>query len=159
MKKKYIVIIAILAVLTVAVGVSISRNNSNNNEKEHLEKDNEIVIHVPEEDDIESSEENEEEVQAEAPAVTFDESVAVAAWTTSNLNLREQPDGNSTVITVISQGTELKKGTEENGWAQVKVGDTIGYVSTQYISDTKPEEKPVEEQVTQTPNTLKDCGQ
>lgn len=157
MKKKYIVIIAILIALAMAVtvGVRISRNNKKNNQTEHSEKDNEIVINVPEEDDIESSEENEAEVQAESPSVTFDESVAVAAWTTSNLNLREQPDGNSTVITVISKGTEMKKGTEENGWAQVKVGDTIGYVSTQYISDTKPEEKPVEQNVTQKPNTSK----
>ena len=157
MKKKHIVIIAILIalVMAVTVGVSISRHNKKNNEKEHLEKDNEIVINVPEEDENEPSEEQEEEVQAESPSVTFDESVAVAAWTTSNLNLREQPNGNSTVLTVISKGTELKKGTEENGWAQVKVGDTIGYVSTQYISDTKPEEKPLEENVAEVPKSTK----
>ena len=157
MKKKYIVIIAILIAfaMAVTVGVCISIHNNKNNEKEHTEKDNEIVINVPEEEENESSEEEEEEVQAESPSVTFDESVAVVAWTTSNLNLREQPSGNSTVITVISKGTEMKKGTEENGWAQVKVGDTIGYVSTQYISDTKPEEKPVEQNATQTPNTSK----
>ena len=157
MKKKHIVIIAILIalVMAVTVGVSISRHNKKNNEKEHLEKDNEIVINVPEEDENEPSEEQEEEVQAESPSVTFDESVAVAAWTTSNLNLREQPNGNSTVLTVISKGTEMKKGTEENGWAQVKVGDTIGYVSTQYISDTKPEEKPLEENVAEVPKSTK----
>ena len=157
MKKKYIVIIAILIALTMAVtvGVSISRNNKKNNQTEHSEKDNEIVINVPEEEENESPEEHGEDVPAESPSVTFDESVAVVAWTTSNLNLREQPNGNSTVLTVISKGTEMKKGTEENGWAQVKVGDTIGYVSTQYISDTKPEEKPVEQNVTQKPNTSK----
>lgn len=161
MKKKYIVIIAILIALAMAVtvGVGISRHNNKNNEKEHWEKDNEIVINVSEEDENESSEEQEEEVQAESSketlTVTFDESTSVPVWTTTNLNLREQPNGNSTVITVISKGTEMKKGTEENGWAQVKVGDTIGYVSTQYISDTKPEEKPVEQNVTQKPNTSK----
>ena len=157
MKKRYIVIIAILIALTTAVtvGVGISRNNSKNNQTEHSEKDKEIVINVQEEEENESSEEQGEDVPAESPSVTFDESVAVVAWTTSNLNLREQPNGNSTVLTVISKGTELRKGTEENGWAQVKVGDTIGYVSAQYISDTKPEEKPVEEQVPPTPNTSK----
>ena len=157
MKKKYIVIIAILIALAMAVtvGVGISRNNRKNNQTEHSEKDKEIVINVQEEEENESSEEQGEDVPAESPSVTFDESVAVVVWTTSNLNLREQPNGNSTVITVISKGTEMKKGTEENGWAQVKVGDTIGYVSTQYISDTKPEEKPVEQNVTQKPNTSK----
>ena len=148
MKKKYIVPISILAILAVAVavGVSISRNNRANNQNEQQEKDDEIVIDIPEEEENESSEEQEEEVQAESASVTFDESVAVVVWTTSNLNLREQPNGNSTVITVISKGTEIKKGIEENGWAQVKLGDTIGYVSTQYISDTKPEEKPAPQQ-------------
>lgn len=151
MKKKYIVIITVLAVLAmaVAVGLLISRNHSKNKQTTHLDKDKEIVINVPEEEN-ESSQEQEEEAQVETleatPMVTFDESTAVSAWTTSNLNLREQPNGNSTVITVLSKGTELKKGTEENGWAQVKVGDYIGYVSTQYISDTKPEEKPAPQQ-------------
>ena len=161
MKKKYIVIITVLAVLAVAVavGVIISRNHSKNKQTTHLDKDKEIVINLPEEDEQEPSEEQGEEAQVETPeatpTVTFDESTAVSVWTTSNLNLREQPNGNSTVITVISKGAEMKKGTEENGWAQVKVGDTIGYVSTQYISDTKPEEKPVEQSVTKTPNTSK----
>ena len=157
MKKRYIVIIAILIALTTAVtvGVGISRNNSKNNQTEHSEKDKEIVINVQEEEENESSEEQGEDVPAESPSVTFDESVAVVAWTTSNLNLREKPDGSSTVITVISKGTEIKKGTEVNGWAKVQVGDKIGYVSAQYISDTKPEEKPIEQNITQTPNTSK----
>ncbi len=160
MKKKYIVIIAVLAILAVAVAVGVNvRNGKKSNQIEHSEKDKEIVINVPEEDEDESSEEQEGEVQAESPketpSVTFDESTSVSVWAISNLNLREQPNGNSTVITVITKGTEIKKGTEENGWAQVKVGDMIGYVSTQYISDTKPEEKPVEQNTTQTPNTAK----
>jgi len=151
MKKKFIVIISILAVLTVAVAVGVNmRNHKKSDQAEHPEVDKEIVINVPEREENESSEEQEGEGQAElskeTPEVTFDESTAVSVWTSSNLNLREQPNGNSTVITVLSKGTELKKGTEENGWAQVKVGDTIGYVSTQYISDTKPEEKPAPQQ-------------
>ena len=151
MKKKFIVIISILAVLTVAVAVGVNvRNHKKSDQAEHPEVDKEIVINVPEREENESSEEQEGEVQAESSKetleATFDESTAVSVWTSSNLNLREQPNGNSTVITVLSKGTELKKGTEENGWAQVKVGDTIGYVSTQYISDTKPEEKPAPQQ-------------
>ena len=160
MKKKFIVIISILAVLTVAVAVGVNvRNSKKSDQTEHPKVDKEIVINVPDKEENESSEEQEEEVQAESskeiPEVTFDESTAVSVWTSSNLNLREQPNGNSTVITVLSKGTELKKGTEENGWAQVKVGDTIGYVSTQYISDTKPEETPVVQNVAQAPNTSK----
>ena len=149
MKKKYIVLISILAILAVAVAVGVNvRNSKKSDQTEHSEVDKEIIIDIPEAEENESSEEQEEEVQVETseetPEVIFDESTAVSAWTTSNLNLREQPNGNSTVIIVISKGTEIKKGTEENGWAYVKVGENLGYVSTQYISDTKPEENEVE---------------
>lgn len=157
MKKKYIVIIAILAVLAVAVAVGFSlQKYKKSNQSDNLTNDKEIVINVPKEDETEPSDEKEKEVQGESsqetPIVTFDESTAVSAWTSSNLNLREQPNGNSAVITVISKGTEIKKGTEENGWAQVKVGDVIGYVNTQYIRDTQPEEKTAQQNVTQPPN-------
>lgn len=126
MKRKYIVMILILAILTLSVKLGVSVPN---------EKENESTT--------ETQAEVQEEISQETPEITFDEDTAVSAWTTTNLNLREQPNGNSVVITVISKGTELKKGIEENGWAQVKAGDTIGYVSTQYISETKPEETPV----------------
>ncbi len=147
MKKRIIGIISVLIVLVIAIAVGvIIFNNSNNTQTGHSEKNKEIISDVPEEDENKTSVENAEEVQAETPIATFDESTAVSAWTTSNLNLREQPNGSGTIITVISKGTEIKKGTEENGWAQVKVGDTIGYVSTQYIVSVKPEEKPVVQQ-------------
>ena len=163
MKKKYIVVIIVLAVLAIVViAGGCASNNSKSNQTDDVTEEDQIIINIPEADKNESTVEKEElpsEPVEEFPTVIFDESIAVSVWTTSNLNLREQPDGNSAVITVISKGAEIKKGTEDNGWAQVKVGDHIGYVSTQYISDTKPEEKqeekPVEDNVTPTPNTSK----
>lgn len=162
MKKKSIVAIAIIIGLLIAIaaGVIIISNKKETDKTGNLKIENsagdkdkkpEIII----EDGAESSEGTEAEVQTESPTPAFDESAAVSAWTTSNLNLREKPDRNSSVITVISRGTEIKKGTEENGWAYVKVGDNLGYVSTQYISDTKPEEKPVGENVAAAPNSSK----
>lgn len=81
------------------------------------------------------------------PEKIFDDTNAVSVWTTSNLNLREDTDKNSAVITVIPSGTEIKKCAEENGWVFVKHGENIGYVSGQYLAETKPEEK------TETANT------
>lgn len=73
----------------------------------------------------------------------LDESKAVVMKTTSNVNLRKEPNTNCDVIKVISKGTELKKYTEENGWALVKVGEDVGYVSAEYIVDpTKVPEEP-----------------
>lgn len=165
MKKKSIVMIAIMIglVIAIAVGAIIISNKketdkTGNSKIENSVGDKEKKPEILIEGGAES--ESETDAEQQTPQVTFDETTAVSAWTTSNLNLREQPDANSGVITVISKGTEIKKGTEENGWAYVKVGDNLGYVSAQYICDTKPEEKPVEEKPnknseTQVPSSIK----
>lgn len=156
MKKKNIIIIALIIGIFIAtvVGISIFTNhNKETNQTQNVSDKKEEVVETSKEVENVSEEKTESEQQVSQP--TFDETTAVSVWTTSNLNLREEPDGNATVITVISKGTEIKKATEENGWAYVKVDDNLGYVSTQYISDTKPEEKPVEENVAEVPNTPK----
>lgn len=150
MKKKTIIIIAIIIGILIAIvaGISIFTNHKKEtNQTQNVSDKKEAVVETSKEVENVSEDKTESEQQTSQPS--FDETTAVSVWTTSNLNLREQPHGNSGVITVISKGTEIKKGAEENGWAYVKVGDKLGYVSTQYISDTKPEEKPVE------PNTSK----
>ncbi len=158
MKKKSIVIIAIIIGLVVAIAASISiyKNNKKETKKtenikvENSVEENEDTDEMIEDTSIEGETDAEKETEAEqqTPQVTFDETTAVSVWTTSNLNLREQPDGTSDVITVISKGAEIKKASEENGWAYVKVGDNLGYVSMQYISDIKPEEKTPQASVT-----------
>lgn len=164
MKKKSIVVIAIMIGLVIAAGAVIISNQKETDKTGNSKIENsagdkdkkpEIIIGDGAESESVTEADRETDAEQQTPQITFDETTAVSAWTTSNLNLREQPGGNSSVITVISRGTEIKKVSEENGWAYVKVGDNLGYVSTQYISDTKPEEKPVEESVTQEANTSK----
>lgn len=164
MKKKSIVVIAIMIGLVIAAGAVIISNQKETDKTGNSKIENsagdkdkkpEIIIGDGAESESVTEADRETDAEQQTPQITFDETTAVSAWTTSNLNLREQPGGNSSVITVISRGTEIKKASEENGWAYVKVGDNLGYVSTQYISDTKPEEKPVEESVTQEANTSK----
>ena len=54
----------------------------------------------------------------------LDDSKAVAMKTTTNLNLRKEPNTDSEIIKLISKGTELSKYSEENGWAKVLyIGD------------------------------------
>lgn len=144
MKKKTIVTIAIIVGLIIIGAITASLVGSNNNKTENSTETEKIVIENTEEDETKISEEPEAGKQTASSEPAFDETAAVSVWTTTNLNLREQPNGDSNVIAVISKGTEIKKASEENGWAHVKVGDNLGYVSTQYISDTKPEEEPVQ---------------
>lgn len=157
MKKKRMILVIIVGILiAIAVGVTIKQFTK------EFDKAGSSKIENSTGEEVEISKETEAEMQMGLPTTqtTFDETTAISVWTTSNLNLREKPDGNATVITVISKGAELKKATEENGWAYVKVDDNLGYVSTQYISDTKLEEKPVEEKPiknieTQAPSSIK----
>ena len=159
MKKKSIGIISVLIMLVIAIAAGIIIFNNTEKETNKTENAKVETPLVEEEEKDEKTEdkvvEDDSKTEEETPQVTFDETAAVSAWTTSNLNLRQQPDGNSDVITVISKGTEIKKASEENGWAYVKVGENTGYVSTQYIADTKPEEKPVEENVAEVPKSTK----
>ena len=83
----------------------------------------------------------EEETEVEEPVVEepqIDWSAATSVWTTTDLNLREQPNTDCKVLTTFARGTELKKASEENGWAYIQCGDYEGYVSMKYIANEKP---------------------
>ena len=102
-----------------------------------------------EEQQVSSSEDKQEattEKQAEVSTeeekeIVLDESKAVKVWTTaSTLNLRKAPNTSAKVLKVLSHGTELKRYEEADGWALVKSGDTVGYVSAKYLAKEKPAE-------------------
>jgi uncharacterized protein YgiM (DUF1202 family) len=73
------------------------------------------------------------------PPVTENlENVIVYIWTNDSVNLREEPNTDCTVITVLSTGTQLELLEEEDGWAHVSYNGQEGYVSMDYITDTNP---------------------
>lgn len=99
------------------------------------------IMPSKQETEKEETAENDEEMKKDSEAEqNFTGNDAVSVWTTANVNLRQMPNTASAVIKVISAGAEVEKFSEENGWAYVKVGEEKGYVSMQYISDTKIEE-------------------
>jgi uncharacterized protein YgiM (DUF1202 family) len=59
-------------------------------------------------------------------------------WTNTAVNLREQPNTNCSVITVLDARTQLELLGEEEGWVKVSYNGQEGYVSTDYISDDNP---------------------
>jgi uncharacterized protein YgiM (DUF1202 family) len=57
----------------------------------------------------------------------------------SVLNLRATPSTSAKVVTKLPRGTAVKHaGTASKGWLKVTVGSRTGYVSTTYLSATKP---------------------
>ena len=47
--------------------------------------------------------------------------------------MREKPDKNANIITVIGQDVKLEFVSEDNGWTQVIFQGQTGYVSSDYV--------------------------
>ncbi|MDM5198237.1 SH3 domain-containing protein [Fictibacillus enclensis] len=54
------------------------------------------------------------------------------------LNLRKAAATKSSVIKTLKDGEKVTVYSESNGWAKVKAGSSTGYVSTKYLTKTKP---------------------
>ena len=129
----------------VSVSEKVEKGNKKKEDKD--KKDKESVKEVAD------SEEKQEEEE-------LDDSKAVAMKTTANVNLRKEPSTDSEIIKLISKGTELSKYSEENGWAKVKVGEDIGYVSAEFLADpSQIVEEPAQTQVPSNPKVEAIPGQ
>ena len=60
-------------------------------------------------------------------------------YTTAGVNFREGPDTSYAVIKELSTGTEVTKNGENGSWSRVECDGKKGYVSSNYLSDKKPE--------------------
>ena len=104
-------------------------------------------------DDTQDDAENDSEIQAVFTMPTFDDASAKSIWTTSDVKFRTEPNTDCDVIQVLKKGTEVKTcenitgGTNADGspfelpegWVFVKVDDTLGFVSADYVTDEEPE--------------------
>ncbi len=133
-KQKIIIgsIIAAVLVLIVAGGVFLT-NKEKEGKNAQAEKKPAVENIKKEEKDKEPAEKP--AVAKEPAEAELDDSKAVAMKTTTNVNLRKGPNTDSEIIKVISKGTELKKYSEEDGWAKVKCDEEIGYVSAEFLVD------------------------
>ena len=56
----------------------------------------------------------------------------------AGLNLRKGPGTSYSVIRTLSKGTAVTVHSSSNGWSKISVNGVEGYVSTSYLSSTKP---------------------
>jgi uncharacterized protein YgiM (DUF1202 family) len=71
--------------------------------------------------------------------VTLNSFAQGVRYTTANLNLRTMPTTSAQVITVIPKGTPVTLDDDcECDWIPVSYNGYIGYVSSKYLSVTKP---------------------
>lgn len=151
-QKTIIGIITAAVLILVAIGIIFLTNTRQVDKTTKTDK-KPAVENIKKEDKVsEKDQESSEEVVVTEETEVLDDSQAVTMKTTTNVNLRKEPNTDSEIIKVISEGTELKKYSEENGWAKVKEGEDLGYVSAEFLADpAQVVEEPVQTQVQSTP--------
>ncbi len=97
---------------------------------EFLEEPEEPVVDDPVEDDTE------EPVQPENTGVS---EASGTVYATDLVNIRKEPSTDADVLLPATFGMKLKRvGTTDNGWTKVKTGDTVGYIKSEFVSESKP---------------------
>ncbi|MES1041134.1 SH3 domain-containing protein [Peribacillus simplex] len=72
---------------------------------------------------------------AATPAKTTTKYVNVSS---GSLNMRKSGKATASIVAILSKGTKVAVYSESNGWAKVKANGKDGYVSTKYLSASKP---------------------
>lgn len=57
----------------------------------------------------------------------------------SSVNVRQQANTTSSIVTTITLNTEVQVYSEENGWSRVKVNNVEGYISSSLLSNNRQE--------------------
>ena len=78
----------------------------------------------------------EEEVEADSKTEVEAE-VAYTMWASASLNVRSGAGKDYSIIGSYSYGDKVSVISSENGWSKVKYGENIGYVSSDYLSETE----------------------
>ena len=58
-------------------------------------------------------------------------------YTTSDLNVRAEPNKNAKKLGVLKKGTEVKTITLKNGWYSIAYNGKTGYISAEYTTDKR----------------------
>ena len=57
----------------------------------------------------------------------------------TTVNVRQEANTSSTIVTTLALNTEVQVYSEENGWSRVMVNNVEGYISTSLLSNSKQE--------------------
>ena len=117
-------LIAIIAVIVINVTSKNGKKNEPGNVKQN----------VVSESETDSAGDSGTEIGAiYLPQQTTEGTEKTYVTTTSSVNMREKPDKNANIITVIGQDVKLEFVSEDNGWTQVIFQGQTGYVSSDYV--------------------------
>ena len=79
-----------------------------------------------------------EEVVKESPVVE-EEKIQQEGWTTTTLNVREEPNTDSNILDTLPFNTYIKYYEYNDKWAEIAFDDGQAYISRDYVSDEECE--------------------
>ena len=80
-----------------------------------------------------------EEVQEEPQEPAQETPIKTQYVNSTTVNVRQEANTSSTIVTTVALNTEVQVYSEENGWSRVKINNVEGYISTSLLSDSKQE--------------------
>lgn len=117
-------LIALIATIVITV-------NSKGGKKKEQDK---VQQNAVSESETDSASDSDTEIGAiYLPQQTTEGTEKTYVTTTSSVNMREKPDKNANIVTVIAQDVKLEFVSEDNGWTQVIFQGQTGYVSSDYV--------------------------
>ena len=84
-------------------------------------------------------EEKVEEVQEEQQEPAQETPIKTQYVNSTTVNVRQEANTSSTIVTTVALNTEVQVYSEENGWSKVKVNNVEGYISSSLLSNSKQE--------------------
>ena len=61
----------------------------------------------------------------------------LTGWTTTNVNVRENPNLNATILTTYDFNTQIQYLELDNEWVEIEYGEDVAYMAKDYISNNK----------------------
>ena len=80
-----------------------------------------------------------EEVQEEQQEPAQETPIKTQYVNSTTVNVRQEANTSSTIVTTVALNTEVQVYSEENGWSKVKVNNVDGYISSSLLSNNKQE--------------------
>ncbi len=86
---------------------------------------------------VEANQEEVQEEQEQQPAENTP--IKTQYINSSTVNVRQEANTSSTIVTTASLNTEVQVYSEEGGWSRVRVNNVEGYIATSLLSDSRQE--------------------
>ena len=147
MHKRIIAAVLLGTFVFVACVLNVAPNEGQSNEievkNEEIVTENKRGISSVIEDSLESNSisgktKHIEEVVKESPVVE-EEKIQQEGWTTTTLNVREEPNTDSNVLDTLPFNTYIKYYEYNDEWAEISFDNGQAYISRDYISDEECE--------------------